>query len=162
MKQTKGNAVKYSTRKNMISEKDKKEFVKEAQDVLCNMIFFIKWRNPYDIFTNLPIENNIQLGWHFRDIKSILIKFEHFEGLEIDRKAVYRYLQRNCAKHDKKDISFLYFSLSFCFSMYENFNSAPVEPNFAEDYTLEINRILIKKYLIPTYLFFKYRKDTIK
>ncbi len=164
----------------IISEKDIKEFVKEVQDLLHTVMCDVLNKNSepieqlyysyveIDDLTHLSFKNNVQLGKYFETIEIIFRKFEHFKDLEIDQQTVYRYLsqpalykRRDYKKHDNKDISFLYFSLSFCLSMYENFNSEPIQPNFEEDYTLEMNRILIKNYLIPTYLLFKSREDTI-
>lgn len=166
---------------DMISEKDKKEFVKETQDLLHTVMCDVLNKNSelkdllyysyvgIDDLTHLSFENNLQLGGYFKDIESILKKFRHFEDLKIEQQTIYRYLakpslykRRDYKKHNNKDISFLYFSLAFCFSMYENFNSEPIQPNFEEDYTLEMNRILIKNYLIPTYFLFKPREYTIR
>ncbi len=166
---------------DMISEKDTKEFVKEAQDLLHTVMCDLLNKNsePKDLLyysyagiddlTHLCVENNVQLGEYFKDIESILKKFKHFEDLKIEQQTIYRYLakpslykRRDYRKHDNKDISFLYFSLFLCFSIYENFNSELIQPNFEEDYTLEMNISLIKDYLIPTYFLFKSREDTIR
>ena len=179
----------YSTRKilkdhlrfmlDMISEKDIKEFVKEAQDLLHTVMCDVLNKNSelkdilyysyvgIDDLTHVSFENNVQLGEYFKDIESILKKFEYFKDFEIDQHDIYRYIADPPAykKRKYKDcknsgLSSLYFALFLCLSMYKEFNSESIHTNFEEDYTLEKNKKLFENFLHPLYFLFKFRVDT--